>query len=193
MRRGTIQSRRILGCFLLFSLVLLCLSSLPVAVATIDESAPSTDGDAEAAAEAVVDATGNVEVDEPVVEAEASTDDKAQEEETSEKAEADAKAKEAMRAAEAEMEAAKAAATEAAAAAEKKAKEAAEVAEEAAGSGTVFVENVAESAKSKALSFFGKAKEITPEKMKKVAAGALGVWGVAAGVGWMMNNFGGEE
>ncbi|KAL7470296.1 hypothetical protein ACHAXS_012947 [Conticribra weissflogii] len=193
MRQGRIQSRRVLGCFLCFTLALLCISSLPVAISDLDESAPAADGYAEATAEAVVDATGNVQVDEPVVEAEDITSDDAKEEESSEKMEADAKAEEAMRAAEAEMEAAKAAAAEAAKAAEIKAKEASQVVEEAAGSGTAFVESVAESAKSKAISFFGKAKEITPEKMKKVAAGALGVWGVAAGVGWIMNTFGGDE
>jgi hypothetical protein len=43
------------------------------------------------------------------------------------------------------------------------------------------------------MAFFGKAKEISPEKVKKIAAGALGVWGVAAGAGWVMNNMGGED
>ena len=56
-----------------------------------------------------------------------------------------------------------------------------------------FVSSVTESVKDKAMGFFGKAKEISPEKVKKVAAGALGVWGVAAGAGWVMNNMGGEE
>jgi len=38
-----------------------------------------------------------------------------------------------------------------------------------------------------------KTKEITPAQMKKVAAGALGVWGVAAGAGWAMNHFSGSD
>ena len=49
------------------------------------------------------------------------------------------------------------------------------------------------SAKSKATALVDKAKEITPAQMKKAAAGALGIWGVAAGAGWVMNQMGSED
>lgn len=52
-----------------------------------------------------------------------------------------------------------------------------------------FVSNV----RAKAVAFADKAKEITPEQMKKVALGTLGIWGVAAGAGWVMNNLGGSD
>lgn len=70
---------------------------------------------------------------------------------------------------------------------------AAVLAEEEKKSSTAFVSNVAELTKNKVASVIGKAKDITPETMKKVAAGALGVWGVAAGAGWVMNNLGGDD
>lgn len=70
---------------------------------------------------------------------------------------------------------------------------AAALAEEEKKSSTAFVSNVAELTKNKVASVIGKAKDITPETMKKVAAGALGVWGVAAGAGWVMNNLGGDD
>ena len=56
-----------------------------------------------------------------------------------------------------------------------------------------FASDVTESVKGKAMGFFDKAKEISPEKVKKIAAGGLGVWGVAAGAGWVMNNMGGDQ
>ena len=49
------------------------------------------------------------------------------------------------------------------------------------------------SAKSKATALVDKAKDITPAQMKKAAAGALGIWGVAAGAGWVMNQMGSED
>ena len=49
------------------------------------------------------------------------------------------------------------------------------------------------SAKAKAVAFVDKTKEISSEQMKKVAAGALGIWGVAAGAGWVMNHFNGDD
>jgi len=49
------------------------------------------------------------------------------------------------------------------------------------------------SAKSKATALVDKANEITPAQMKKAAAGALGIWGVAAGAGWVMNQMGSED
>lgn len=52
-----------------------------------------------------------------------------------------------------------------------------------------FVSNV----RAKVVAIADKAKEVTPEQMKKVALGALGIWGVAAGAGWVMNNLGGSE
>jgi hypothetical protein len=84
-------------------------------------------------------------------------------------------------------------AAEEAAAAEAAAAAAAALAEEEKKSSTAFVSNVAELTKNKVASVIGKAKDITPETMKKVAAGALGVWGVAAGAGWVMNNLGGDD
>lgn len=84
-------------------------------------------------------------------------------------------------------------AAEEAAAAEAAAAAAAALAEEGKKSSTAFVSNVAELTKNTVASVIGKAKDITPETMKKVAAGALGVWGVAAGAGWVMNNLGGDD
>jgi hypothetical protein len=88
---------------------------------------------------------------------------------------------------------AEAAAAKLAAEAEAAAQAIAEEAKKAAAETKNFVSGVTESAKEKAMGFFNKAKEISPEKVKKIAAGALGVWGVAAGAGWVMNNMGGEE
>lgn len=77
--------------------------------------------------------------------------------------------------------------------AEAKAAALAEEAKKAAEDTNSFASDVTESVKGKAMGFFDKAKEISPEKVKKIAAGALGVWGVAAGAGWVMNNMGGEQ
>lgn len=77
--------------------------------------------------------------------------------------------------------------------AEAKAVALAEEAKKAAEDTNSFASDVTESVKGKAMGFFDKAKEISPEKVKKIAAGALGVWGVAAGAGWVMNNMGGEQ
>ena len=38
-----------------------------------------------------------------------------------------------------------------------------------------------------------KVKEISPQQKKKLAAGAIGIWGVAAGAGWVLNNLGGSD
>ena len=88
---------------------------------------------------------------------------------------------------------AKAAAATLKAEAEAKAAAMAEEAKKAAEDTNSFASDVTESVKGKAMGFFDKAKEISPEKVKKIAAGALGVWGVAAGAGWVMNNMGGEQ
>ena len=88
---------------------------------------------------------------------------------------------------------AKAAAAKLKAEAEAKAAAMAEEAKKAAEDTNSFASDVTESVKGKAMGFFDKAKEISPEKVKKIAAGALGVWGVAAGAGWVMNNMGGEQ
>ena len=88
---------------------------------------------------------------------------------------------------------AQAAAAKLKAEAEAKAAAMAEEAKKAAADTKSFASDVTESVKGKAMGFFDKAKEISPEKVKKIAAGALGVWGVAAGAGWVMNNMGGEQ
>jgi hypothetical protein len=69
------------------------------------------------------------------------------------------------------------------------AEEAAAVAKEVKKEGVAFMK----STKDKITTLVDKTKEITPAQMKKVAAGALGVWGVAAGVGWAMNHFSGSD
>lgn len=88
---------------------------------------------------------------------------------------------------------AQAAAAKLKAEAEAKAAAMAEEAKKDAADTKSFASDVTESVKGKAMGFFDKAKEISPEKVKKIAAGALGVWGVAAGAGWVMNNMGGEQ
>jgi len=185
MREGR---RFALGFFFLLTIALLSLSNVPLVFA--DEAVEESSG---GGAEAVVDATGDVQVDEPEPPQE-DEDDGAAAAAAAEAAAAAANAKaeaEAKAAAEAEgariaKEAEEMAAAAAAAAAEV-------VEEEEKTQSTAFVGDVAASAKSKAMSFVDKAKEITPAQMKKVAAGALGVWGVAAGAGWVMNNLGGAE
>lgn len=59
--------------------------------------------------------------------------------------------------------------------------------------GETIVEASAISTSPTAWPFAHKMKEVTPERMKKIAAGALGIWGVAAGAGWVMNNLGGAQ
>eukprot|EP00581_Thalassiosira_minuscula_P015538 CAMPEP_0183728832 /NCGR_PEP_ID=MMETSP0737-20130205/29012_1 /TAXON_ID=385413 /ORGANISM="Thalassiosira miniscula, Strain CCMP1093" /LENGTH=194 /DNA_ID=CAMNT_0025960863 /DNA_START=78 /DNA_END=662 /DNA_ORIENTATION=+ len=193
MREGR---RFILGFLLIVTLALLSFSNIPLAYA--DDAIEESSG----VAEAEVDAAGDVQVEEPEP-PEAEKDDSAAAEAAAaeaaakEAAEAEAAAKAAAEAeaaakASAEAEAAAKAAAEAAAA--EAAAEASAVAEETGDSkGTAFVSDVSASAKSKAMAFVDKAKEVTPEQMKKVAAGALGIWGVAAGAGWVMNNLGGAE
>mmetsp|Transcript_5477 Transcript_5477/g.9266 ORF Transcript_5477/g.9266 Transcript_5477/m.9266 type:complete len:168 (-) Transcript_5477:262-765(-) len=58
---------------------------------------------------------------------------------------------------------------------------------------TNIVSEVTESAKSKVSEIVGQIKDISPQQKKKIAAGALGVWGVAAGAGWVLNNLGGSD
>lgn len=148
MREGR---RFILGFLLLVTLASLGIFNVPLAYAdSVEKSTEQT--------EAVVDTTGDIQVEEP---------------ESTKEVTADV--------------AAEAVAQEAEAAAAKTA----EVADEEAQDG--FVEDVSAAGKSKAMSFIDKAKEVTPEKLKKVAAGAIGIWGVAAGAGWVMNNLGGAE
>jgi len=174
MREGR---RFILGFLLLVTLALMSLSNVPLAYADeADAVVEEAAGEPEATeAEAVVDATGDVQVDDEPA---------AEEEDDSAAAEA---------AAAAEAEAARQAAVEEAAA--KAAAEASAVVDEVEkeAKGSAFVSDVAASAKSKAMAFVDKAKSVTPEQMKKAAAGALGIWGVAAGAGWVMNNLGGAE
>jgi len=198
MREGR---RFILGFLLIVTLALLSFSNIPLAYA--DDAIEESSG----VAEAEVDAAGDVQVEEPEP-PEAEKDDSA----AAEAAAAEAAAAEAAAKAAAEAEAAAKAAAEAEAAAKASAEaeaaakaaaeaaaaeaaaEASAVAEETGDSkGTAFVSDVSASAKSKAMAFVDKAKEVTPEQMKKVAAGALGIWGVAAGAGWVMNNLGGAE
>ena len=58
---------------------------------------------------------------------------------------------------------------------------------------TNIVSEVTESAKSKISEIVRQIKDISPQQKKKIAAGALGVWGVAAGAGWVLNNLGGSD
>ena len=154
-----------LGFLLLVTLALLGLSNIPLVYA--DDDAVAEEAAPVETAEAVVDATGDVQVDEPEPEVEDNS------------------------AAEAEAAAAQAVAE---AAAEKAAEADSAVVDEVdTKKGTAFVTGVVDSAKDKAVSFVDKAKAVTPEQMKKAAAGALGIWGVAAGAGWVMNNLAGAE
>ena len=154
-----------LGFLLLVTLALLGLSNIPLVYA--DDDAVAEEAAPVETAEAVVDATGDVQVDEPEPEVEDNS------------------------AAEAEAAAAQAVAE---AAAEKAAEAASAVVDEVdTKKGSAFVTGVVDSAKDKAVSFVDKAKAVTPEQMKKAAAGALGIWGVAAGAGWVMNNLAGAE
>ena len=128
-----------------------------LALLSVSNLVYADDAESSESAEAVVDATGDVQVEEPEsVEPPSDTDDNSA-------AEAEAAAA-AARQAEVEAAAAKAAA-EAAAVVEE--------VEETKEKGTAFVSDVAASAKSKATALVDKAKEVTPEQMKKVAAGAM--------------------
>jgi flagellar biosynthesis/type III secretory pathway protein FliH len=128
-----------------------------LALLSVSNLVYADDAESSESAEAVVDATGDVQVEEPEsVEPPSDTDDNSA---------AEAEAEAAARQAEVEAAAAKAAA-EAAAVVEE--------VEETKEKGTAFVSDVAASAKSKATALVDKAKEVTPEQMKKVAAGAIG-------------------
>ena len=144
---------------------------------------------AEEVAEAVVDATGDVEVQAeeepaeaggPVEEEPVVVDEPAEEEE--EPVAVDEPVEE-------ESGEDEAAAEEAAAEEEEEAEEEAAVVEEE----TNVVSEVTETAKSKISEIVGQIKDISPQQKKKIAAGALGVWGVAAGAGWVLNNLGGSD
>lgn len=132
---------------LLILVVLALLSISNVALVHADEGS----------AEAVVDATGDVQVDEPesVDTPSDDVDDSAAE-----------------------------------AATEEEVEETAAVVDEVEEDNSI---SFVTSAKSKATALVDKAKEITPSQMKKAAAGALGIWGVAAGAGWVMNQMGSED
>jgi len=201
MREGR---RFILGFLLLVTLALSCSSNIPLVYADAVETSSGE-------AEAVVDATGEVQVKEPespkedddsaaaaeaVAQAVARKSEAVAREAEAEAIAAKAEAEAAAAKAEAEAAAAKAEAEAAAAKAEAEAaaaKAAAEVVDEVEEAKDEFAGGVTASAKSKAMAFADKAKEVTPEQLKKVAAGALGIWGVAAGAGWVMNNLGGAE
>ena len=145
----------------LFVVILALLSISNIALVYADEEGGS--------AEAVVDASGDVQVEdnsEPTAETVESTPSSTEEEDT-------------PAAAEEEPAATDSTAVEEPASEEEK--------------GSAFVSGVVSSAKDKATALVDKAKSVTPAQMKKVAAGALGIWGVAAGAGWVMNNLGQEE
>ena len=145
----------------LFVVILALLSISNIALVYADEEGGS--------AEAVVDASGDVQVEdnsEPAAETVESTPSSTEEEDT-------------PAAAEEEPAATDSAAVEEPASEEEK--------------GSAFVSGVVSSAKDKATALVDKAKSVTPAQMKKVVAGALGIWGVAAGAGWVMNNLGQEE
>lgn len=148
MRQGRSQSRRFFfGLILLVTIAILSFSSTPFARA-------------EDASEAVVEATGDVDVH---TDQEPAAADETTEEESGE---ADVVADSEAAAEEVEVE----------------------VEEE-----TNIVSEVTESAKSKLTEIVEKVKEISPQQKKKIAAGAIGLWGIAAGVGWVLNNLGGSD
>ena len=159
--------------FILFVTLALISSFTYIPTVSADVDAESHE---EKAAEAVVDASGDVQMDEP-------DDDDDDDDDGHSMAEDIAAA-----AAVVEAEAAELLAAAEAKAAEF-AEEAAAVANEVKKEGVAFMK----SAKDKITTLVDKTKEITPAQMKKVAAGALGVWGVAAGVGWAMNHFSGSD
>ena len=178
------ESRRFtLGFLFVVTLALSSFSGIPLVYAEVDAEIYEESG--EGAAEAVVDASGDVQMEEPETPEVVEDYDSA-----ADAAAADAAAAQAAAEAEAEAAAAQAAAEAEAAAA---AAEAGVVEEAVNEKGTAFVGGVVSSAKTKAAAFIDKTKEISPEQMKKVAAGALGIWGVAAGAGWVMNHFGGSD
>jgi len=182
------ESRRFtLGFLFVVTLALSSFSGIPLVYAEVDAEIYEESG--EGAAEAVVDASGDVQMKEPetpdVVEGDTSVAEAAAADVAAAQAAAEAEAAAAQAAAEADS----AAEAEAAAAAAE-----AGVVEEAVNEkGTGFVGGVLSSAKTKAVAFVDTTKEISPEQMKKVAVGALGIWGVAAGAGWVMNHFGGSD
>jgi len=175
MRQGRSSRSCFLGFLLLVTIAILSVSNIPLA-------------QAEEVAEAVVDATGDVEVQAeeepaeaggPVEEEPVVVDEPAEEEE--EPVAVDEPVEE-------ESGEDEAAAEEAAAEEEEAEEEAAVVEEE-----TNVVSEVTETAKSKISEIVGQIKDISPQQKKKIAAGALGVWGVAAGAGWVLNNLGGSD
>jgi len=175
--------RRFLGFLLLVTIAVLSTSSLPAANAQESDVASS---------EAEVDASGEIHVVEETTEDDGSAAAEAEAAEAAAEAARIAEEARANAAAEAEAAAA-AAAAKIKAEAEAAAAAVAEEATKATSETTAFATGVTESAKEKAMAFFGKAKDISPEKVKKIAAGALGVWGIAAGAGWVMNNLGGDD
>jgi hypothetical protein len=193
------ESRRFtLGFLLVLTLALSSFSGIPLVYAEVDAEIYEESG--EGAAETLADSSGELQMEEPeapeVVEDDTSVAEAAAAEAASVEEAAAAEAAATQAAAEAEAAAAQAAA-EAEAAAEPEAAAAASeagVVEEAGKEkGTSFVGGVLSSAKTKAVAFVDRTKEISPDQMKKVAAGALGIWGVAAGAGWVMNHFGGSD
>jgi len=178
MREGR---RCILGFLLFVTLVLCSISDVPLVCAdAVDEFSVETE------TEAVIDATGDVQVEEPEPTKEDEDNSAASAEATEQEAAAEAAARQVEAAAAAAKATAEAAAAKAAAEASAVADDVEEVKDE-------FVGDVTASAQSQAISFVDKVKEVSPAQMKKVAAGALGIWGVAAGAGWVMNNLGGAE
>eukprot|EP00984_Skeletonema_dohrnii_P007917 scaffold2914_cov96-Skeletonema_dohrnii-CCMP3373.AAC.4 len=171
MRQGRSSRRCFLGFLLLVTIAILSVSNIPLA-------------QAEEVAEAAVDATGDVEVQTEEVPAEA--DGPVTEEETvvvDEPAEEEEEPVAVDEPVEEESGEDEAAAEEAAE------EEEAAVEEEE----TNVVREVTETAKSKISEIVGQIKDISPQQKKKIAAGALGVWGVAAGAGWVLNNLGGSD
>ena len=58
---------------------------------------------------------------------------------------------------------------------------------------TAEVDSFLKSQQAKISGIIEKVKEISPQQKKKIAAGAIGIWGVAAGAGWVLNNLGGSD
>lgn len=187
--------------FLLFSIgAAFILSGVPLVKSESDATPSSLESEAAAIVEEViVDAIGEVHVEDKAVD-EGRSGNSEETEDVELQAEVDA----AVEAAEAEAaRAVEEAATEAKAEADEAIRKVEAVAAAAEASNAVdeevktetlaFVSKFTNSAKSKAVNIVDRAKDVTPEEMKKVAAGVLGLWGAAAGIGWAMNNLGGND
>eukprot|EP00573_Skeletonema_grethae_P011012 CAMPEP_0201696692 /NCGR_PEP_ID=MMETSP0578-20130828/8283_1 /ASSEMBLY_ACC=CAM_ASM_000663 /TAXON_ID=267565 /ORGANISM="Skeletonema grethea, Strain CCMP 1804" /LENGTH=184 /DNA_ID=CAMNT_0048182721 /DNA_START=41 /DNA_END=595 /DNA_ORIENTATION=- len=183
MSKGRTSRRCFLGFFLLVTIAILSVSNVPLA-------------HAEEVAEAVVDATGDVEVQAeedpveaggPVEEEEPVAVDEPVEEEEVPVVVDEAVVEEETNIVDEVTDAAKAKISEIV---EDIVEDIEEAVEEAKKN---IVSEVTDTAKSKISEIVTQIKDASPQQKKKIAAGALGVWGAAAGAGWVLNNLGGSD